>query len=385
MKGLFLDIPYNMLICIYSDNLCEFIHRNDLQKDGTAQRRTMHNILQIILLTAGMAFSSADGPEIVLRGEFHASSELVDGKDCFESEEPHARNIKYGVQNLFDGNFKTAWAEGVKGRGIGEAVYLSIPYNYKIFNIFNGFGKNLSLYKNNSRAKRIKLTCYAGISPKGYVSEISEMYKSKIFPKEYHIDLEDKFTVQSFPFPFSGKELKDFQDKYSDEFKKTSSIPISIVKTILKIELIDVYKGAKHEDTCISEIFFSDKFICDTSDVKFANFNKIYADDKDNGTVRIELAGKKSFALLQDNKSVFQIAEYSRDKNWVSIIKMPAKAEGRIETEYLLLNIRTGRIVNAEIEKTTGIRLSSFTLKEKDGFITLEHPDGEIRLFEGMR
>ncbi len=343
----------------------------------------MHNILQVLLLTAATIFLNTDTTEIMLRGDSHATSELVDGKDCFENDEPYAINIKYGIQNLFDGNFKTAWVEGEKGPGIGQAVYLSIPYNYKIINIFNGFGKSPALYKSNSRPKRIKLTCYAGISPEGHVTEIAEGYLSKKFPKEYFLDLEDKFAVQSFPFPFSGKELKDFQDKYVEDYKKTSTTPVSIIKTILKIEIADVYKGAKYEDTCISEIFFN-AFICDTNAVKFAAYNKIYAEDKDNGKIKIDTPGKKGIVILQDKQSVFQIVSISKDKKWASIIKMPARTSGRAETEYLLLNIKTGRIVNAEIEKTAGIRLFDFLLTGDDTFTGLKYSEGEIRLIEGL-
>jgi hypothetical protein len=343
----------------------------------------MHNILQIVLFIASTIFLNTDTTEIMLRGDSHATSELIDGKDCFENDEPYAINIKYGVNNLFDGNFQTAWVEGAKGQGIGEAVYLSIPYNYKIINIFNGFGKSMALYKNNSRPKRIKLTCYAGISPEGHVTEIAEGYISKKFPKEYSLDLDDKFAVQSFPFQFFGKELKDFQDKYVDDYKKTSSTPISHVKTILKIEIAEVYKGAKYEDTCISEIFF-DKFICDTSAVKFAAFNKIYVEDKDNGKLKIDTPGKNGIVILQDKQSVFQIVSVSKDKKWASVIKMPAKTTGRVETEYLLLNIKTGRIVNGELEKTTGIHLFDFLLTGNEASTMLKYSEGEIGLFEGM-
>jgi len=343
----------------------------------------MHNSLQILLLTAATIFLNTGTTEIMLRGDSHASSELVDGKDCFENDEPFAINVKYGMQNLFDGNFQTAWVEGAKGQGIGEAVFIAIPYNYKILNIFGGFGKSMALYKNNSRPKRIKLTCFAGISPEGHVTEIAEGYLSRKFPEEYFLDLEDKFAVQSFPFPFSGKELKDFQDNYVEDYKKTSSTPIAYSKTILKIEIADVYKGAKYEDTCISELFFN-AFICDTSAVKFAAYNKIYIEDKDNGKIKIDTPEKKGLVILQDKQSVFQIVSVSNDKKWASIIKMPAKIAGRIETEYLLLNITTGRIVNAEIEKITGSRLFDFLLAGNDTFTALKYSEGEIRLIEGM-
>jgi hypothetical protein len=145
-----------------------------------------------------------------------------------------------------------------------------------------------------------------------------------------------------------------------------------------------VYKGAKYEDTCISEIFF-DKFICDTSAVKFAAFNKIYAEDKDNGMIKIDTPGKNGIVILQDKQSVFQIVSVSKDKKWASVIKMPAKTAGRIETEYLLLNIKTGRIVNGELEKATGIHLFDFLLTGNEASTTLKFSEGEIELFEGMR
>ena len=341
----------------------------------------MHSILQIAFLTATALFLNTSTSNIMLRGNFHATSELVDGKDCFESDEPYAINVKYGIQNLFDENYKTAWVEGANGQGIGEAVYLSIPYNNKIINIFGGFGKSNLLYKSNSRPKRLKLTCYAGINPEGRVTEIAEEYLSKKFLKEYFIDLQDKFAVQSFPFPFSGKELKEFQDKYVDDFKKTSSTPIASIKTILKIEIADVYKGMKYKDTCISEIFFN-TFICDTSSAKFPAYNIIYVEDNDNGKVKIDIPGEKGIIVLQDNDSIFQIASISKDKKWSSIIKMPAKNAGRVETEYLLLNIKTGRIVNSEIEKIAGIRLFDFSLNGNNTSTTLKYLDGEIKLTE---
>ncbi|MBN2402089.1 MAG: hypothetical protein JXN64_06795 [Spirochaetes bacterium] len=342
----------------------------------------MNSIITIFIFTAGVLLSGMQGPEMMMRGDYNATSQLKE-----ENRRGHyySANVKYGVQNLFDGKFSTAWVEGVKGYGIGEAVFVIIPDDYKIINIFNGYGKSMALFKNNGRVRRIKLIYHAGINPEGYVTEIAEIYKSKKYPKEYFIDLKDTFGVQTFDFPFSGRELAEFKNTFVDEYKKMTSVPIASVKMILKIEIIDVYKGAKFEDTCISEIFFNDKFVCDTNAAEFTDFNKLYVDDSDSGRVKMDTSGKEGIVILRDKKSVFQIAEVSKDKKWASIIRMPAHIAGRAETEYLLLNINTGRIVNAEIETTCGIRLSNFLLTEKDGITILEHSKGEIKLFEGIR
>ena len=138
---------------------------------------------------------------------FTATSEL-DGGQVDDS----GINRKYGAVNLFDGNYTTAWVDGVKGNGIGESIYVAIPNDCRTINIFAGYGKSPTIYNSNNRVKRIKLSCYIGINPEGYVTELDFYgYLMQRFPAEYFIDLKDVAELQTFIFPFSLQELKIFQ------------------------------------------------------------------------------------------------------------------------------------------------------------------------------
>jgi len=44
----------------------------------------------------------------------------------------NAINVKYGITESFRREFSDSVGGRCKRQGIGEAVYLSIPYNYKI-------------------------------------------------------------------------------------------------------------------------------------------------------------------------------------------------------------------------------------------------------------
>ncbi len=130
-------------------------------------------------------------------------------------------NISYSVESANDLNYKTAWAEGVNGSGIGE--YLEYHFKNKSpkvthIIVSNGYLKSNKAWSNNNRVKRLKV----------YVNG-----------SDYAIlNLEDSKTDQRFKF---------------DGF-----IPNSDGKTdiILKFEILEIYKGNKYDDTVITEIYF---------------------------------------------------------------------------------------------------------------------------------
>jgi hypothetical protein len=109
------------------------------------------------------------------------------------------------------------WVEGVPGDGIGEWIELSIKNNgipMSSLYIVNGFVSfnNPSLFEKNSRVSKIKIESHDGL--------LNEVYILKDIPDIQEIRL---------PFPI-----------------KTS------IK--LKITILDIYKGNKWEDTCVSMI-----------------------------------------------------------------------------------------------------------------------------------
>lgn len=148
--------------------------------------------------------------------EVTASSEL----------KSHGENT-YAAPNAHDLSYKTAWVEGVPGPGIGEYVtYNFAPEAPRITEIIvaNGYVKSERAYRDNARVKKLKV----------YLND-----------KPYAIlNLEDKRSVQHFSFPPLGNG-----DRLND---KLATLP----PWTLKFEILEVYKGAKYDDTVISEIYF---------------------------------------------------------------------------------------------------------------------------------
>lgn len=310
------------------------------------------------------------------RCTFTATSELDD------EQSNEMINYKYGAINLFDGNYTTAWVEGVKGDGSGESVYVVIPNNCKTINIFAGYGKNSALYISNNRVKRLKLSCYVGISPMGWVSEIGISYKTKMFPREFYIDLKDIANLQTFPFPFSYDEMNEFREKVISSYHQEFTDSIYHIHTILQLKIEDVYKGSKYEDACISELFFSDIYIADNREFKYPRVEKIYVDKVNNGKILLDTPEKKNVVIVDDSDWVFQISEVSTNNQWATVIRMPSSVgEGRTETEYLIIDTRLGRVMNTEIERTMGESLyGPFFLKDQSGTTVLELSNGTIVL-----
>lgn len=128
--------------------------------------------------------------------------------------------IDYKPKNAHDSSFKTAWAEGVKGYGIGEYLeYYFKNDSPRITDImiYNGYIKSDKAWKENSRVKTIKL--YVNDTPYA----ILNLKDTKA---------EQTFTVEPLGRRADGKEL------------------------ILKFKIVDVYKGTKYDDMVITELFF---------------------------------------------------------------------------------------------------------------------------------
>ena len=153
---------------------------------------------------------------------FHSFNVKSISASSFLKEKQYGQDISYAPINLFRAfevgcrchpywwNYShVPWVEGVKGYGINESI--SIEFNSPVygFSILNGYAdiKNMKLFKENSRVKKLKV----------------EDLTNKL---EYTMDFEDKVY-------FNYLELS----------KPSKSIRLTI---------LDVYKGTKYQDTCIS-------------------------------------------------------------------------------------------------------------------------------------
>ena len=129
----------------------------------------------------------------------------------------------YNEKNLYDEDFKTSWVEGVKGYGIGEKITFTledVTAGFMGINIVNGYSKSPTAWKNNSRVKKLKLSVDG--EPK------------------FILNLKDQMGTQYF-------DWAEVINVDGDEMTHTFTVTL---------EILDVYKGDKYDDTAISEVLF---------------------------------------------------------------------------------------------------------------------------------
>lgn len=138
-----------------------------------------------------------------------ASSELVSKTD-----------ISYAAESANDLRYDTAWVEGKEDGGIGEYLeYTFTNDSPRITSIIiaNGYMKSESAWRNNNRVKSLKLF----INGKAHGI----------------LKLEDLIANSEFKLGTLGHN-EDGSD------------------LVLRFEIMEVYRGEKHNDTAITEIFF---------------------------------------------------------------------------------------------------------------------------------
>jgi hypothetical protein len=302
---------------------------------------------------------------------FYSSSELA-SSDV---------NNTYRAINLIDGNTSTAWVEGEKDDGKGQSIVLSVPLRCKSINIVNGYAKSATLFQKNNRVKTINLSYCIGINPDGYASETAYnffMYKHDVSHK---IDLADISDVQSFSFWLSPNEQSEILLEAIKNFDKTFNLAISSVIPFIEITIESTYKGTKYDDTCISEIFFNDSFVSNIHPAINSNIVNVYTDESETKLL-FDTPTEKALTLINNPESVYQILEVSDENDWVIIAEMPNEPfDGRVETQYLIVNVKLGLVMNSHLEKTAGSNLyGPFYLIKKGDEIYLEHSQGEIWL-----
>ncbi len=156
---------------------------------------------------------------------------------------------EYGAYSISDLSFQTAWVEDVKGYGIGEFVTFHFqPMHPRITTVIiaNGYIKSKEIWKNNSRVKQLKM--YLNNKPFAI------------------LNLKDVHASQTFEIPTIGYEITHHLNndgttwyKYKDKngrtvksYHKNSELQPSLIR----FEILSVYKGDKYTDTAITEIYF---------------------------------------------------------------------------------------------------------------------------------
>ncbi len=156
---------------------------------------------------AGCSWYCAGGPYKITASSYLKSS---------------SNTTNYKPDNIHDFSYETVWSEGVKGYGIGEYLeyYFKSHPTLQVteIRIANGYVKNDNLWFANSRVKKIKL----------YYNNV----------------------------PYAILELNDTKALQIFKLRKPIGITEGTQDWKLKFEILEVYKGDKHDDVVISEIFF---------------------------------------------------------------------------------------------------------------------------------
>lgn len=208
--------------------------------------------------------------------------------DCAQGVNPvHATSTlkgqgskNYNIGNLSDNNPMTAWVEGVQGYGIGESFEVkAITVNV----IYNGYQSSPKNWKYNSRVKRFKVyrhgeaICYLDLT-----DEMGAQY----FELPHHINWE---TKENFKF-----------------------------------EIVEVYKGDKWEDVCISHIDHTACCFAPTTKISLATKGTQMVQQLEEGTslVAIDLKTNKTFESdveLTTNQRHLSLLEVATPSHQISI------------------------------------------------------------------
>ncbi|RLD38108.1 MAG: hypothetical protein DRI74_04895 [Bacteroidetes bacterium] len=346
------------------------------------QAQESTKISELFLMDAAPDYESAPFPY-----DFTSS----DIKDFFNPE----NSGKYPSTNLFDGYFKTCWLVGQSKTDKQSTLYIKIPTNIAleniILNIFSGYGKSEQLYYQNSRPKKIKLSLFSAFYPEGFSTEVGNLYIIKEIPLDKNIELSDTFGLQSFPLNLDKKVLLDFQEKASvacksfsgesyNRFSEVVTPKIFMPSFILKVEVIESYSGTKYDDICISELFFNDRFITSYPD-RYNEIKDVYIEN--DNTLLLDYESRKAVVIYKDTSSVFTMVDWPENSNWAILHFVPNDEAGegsRMEEYYSLIDLKQGKIVDAEFEKCTGISLMFQSIeKEESGRVYINY-DGEYKI-----
>ena len=179
--------------------------------------------------------------------------ELSKRKIVARSYLPSEGKYNYYPENVIDNNNNTCWC--AKGNGIDQFIILKIPKGIKGFKIKNGVTASDSLYSENNRVKKL----YWGlIAEKYYESKEEEIHDNCKMSKP---GMPHKYCMAfQTSLRYDNIVLKDINKPQNIIFSNIEGFSWSLYKlsktkvVYLVVGIIDIYKGRKYNDTCISEI-----------------------------------------------------------------------------------------------------------------------------------
>ncbi|WP_163870263.1 NADase-type glycan-binding domain-containing protein [Myxococcus eversor] len=222
----------------------------------------------------------------------------------------HAQN--YLPLYVADDDPATAWVEGAKGTGVGEAIEWWGPEltRAKSFRVFlrNGYQKTDKLYRANARPKAVKL---------------EPLVQGETGPRTtgtaVEVELKDVLGWQEVPLPVPGKVQG------------------------VRLTLVSTYPGTSYDDTCLSDLRVyvegEDPYKAELETAAFEQVRS-YAYERKMAAARNDTQAKLEWApryktedlLIQKNNDKQQTALYQTERTptkWLALV--PAKDSYKAE------------------------------------------------------
>jgi len=151
--------------------------------------------------------------------------------------------------NLLDRDRRTAWAGKT-----GEEVWIFINPGVSSVTVVNGYNKTPALFKANNRVRRLAVSVWTAAHLEADVSEIAQIYHAARLTPDQVLELKDTGKEQSFRLGFDWERLRVSAAETLAAYLKRENRELMYADFVLRAEPLEIYKGAKYDDTCISEL-----------------------------------------------------------------------------------------------------------------------------------
>lgn len=274
-KGMFLDFGHSIIFSGYSDNFFSYDvspasnwgngkadlftitvdYRDLLKVDGEIISTNLkdfevNNLTDIYKYSVnnydfkehGMIeidYSNKDYREKNLMEKYRLKTGMLK-KVKVSSQLENQGRYNYDIKNLFDNDLDSCWAEGQDGYGIGDTIELRFDQGVYLMCVaaINGYIMNEDTYYDNARIKKLKVEFIDGANENKYedIVEFEDIDYNQI-DRNYIYK-----TMQVIGNYGDGRLIQNDN-------------------TYIKLTILDVYKGKKYQDTCISEMLIYGNYI----------------------------------------------------------------------------------------------------------------------------
>jgi len=180
--------------------------------------------------------SSSAFTEYVQRARMPLSSNVkVRASSILKTE--GINRFNYEPKNLFDNDLNTAWVEGVAGSGVGEWVEIRFENGADIeaIGVINGYTKNEAIYNANNRIRKIRLD----------IEFLDDMSRNE--------DPDQKGLVDII---LAEKQFNELNRNVQAPFISwLADYGMSRSVSKIRLTVLEVARGTKYDDTCISELY----------------------------------------------------------------------------------------------------------------------------------